>query len=380
MLFGHLSCYIGRNAKKSQQIKDVEQQPSFTPARQETFHGSELYLLEQFMARRNFQPNQWLVGSGLTASAIRDPDTLVTVDQVDVMYRNVYRLCPEPDVGLALGRAMNLTRWGVFALAMLCADSLGDALMTANRYRELTHSRFDLTPVLDGELLRIGLERNDNFPLPVDEKYAIEIFLGTLQSQIIDLLSDSFDFAEIKLQYPAPAYHRRYRDYFSCPIQFDSDRTELAIAMEAMIRPLRLTNPATRGLAEQLCEREYERQQRLRRSDFGWLIREELAKYKGPPPRLDEIANKLAVSPRTLRRRLEEAGTSFSEILQRHQLKRALQALASGDQSLPSIASACGYQDTAGFGEAFKRWTGMTPREYRSQFQRKSMDSVGSCP
>lgn len=77
------------------------------------------------------------------------------------------------------------------------------------------------------------------------------------------------------------------------------------------------------------------------------------------------------MSPRTLRRRLQAAGTSFRQLLQEYQLQIAMRELESGQRPLPLVAQRCGFADAAGFREAFKRWTGMTPREYRVQFRRK---------
>ena len=72
------------------------------------------------------------------------------------------------------------------------------------------------------------------------------------------------------------------------------------------------------------------------------------------------------MSPRTLSRNLAEEGTSFAEILD--ELRAALAKRYLRDETLPvtEIAWLLGYSEVSSLTHAFKRWTGMTPRRYRS--------------
>ncbi len=80
---------------------------------------------------------------------------------------------------------------------------------------------------------------------------------------------------------------------------------------------------------------------------------------------LPEIAGRLGMSPRTLQRRLAEAGSDFSELLDRARRKRALAMIHSRAMSVSEVAHAIGYSDVRGFRAAFLRWTGHTPRSFR---------------
>ncbi len=335
------------------------------------FPASELYLMDRLMNEQGIRPRQWLLGTGLEEAVTRDPQAVVSLTQLNVVYRNIYRLSAYPDIGLRVGRALNLSRWGTLGMALLSAGSLRDALITAGRFRLLIHSRFDLPPQQREGFVVILIARRHNMSFPVNEVYAYEMLIGTLTSMIGDLLAEPFSFSRIQLHYGAPRHHRSYRQHCGCEVEFGCPESCLWIPGEIMTRRLGLANPITEGQVTALCEREFTRLSQLQEGDIAWLVRSELTNAGTPLPDLEQLAQRLAMSPRTLRRRLQGAGTSFRQILQDYQLQVAMQGLAGQQHPIPTIAEQCGFGDLAGFREAFKRWTGMTPREYRAQFSSK---------
>jgi AraC-like DNA-binding protein len=95
----------------------------------------------------------------------------------------------------------------------------------------------------------------------------------------------------------------------------------------------------------------------------------------GTVPTLSQVAGRLFVSTRTLRRRLEDAQTSYQEIVAETRRDLAARYLTQTSLSTEAIAELLGYSDTANFRQAFKRWTGEPPQQYRSSA--RSPESVG---
>ncbi len=87
----------------------------------------------------------------------------------------------------------------------------------------------------------------------------------------------------------------------------------------------------------------------------------------GGPVSIRSISDKLAMSERTLRRRLAENKTSFRELLA--QCRRELTEIYMADKkmSLAQIAQSLSFGDQSSFSRAFREWFGVSPREYRSQ-------------
>jgi AraC-like DNA-binding protein len=84
---------------------------------------------------------------------------------------------------------------------------------------------------------------------------------------------------------------------------------------------------------------------------------------------LDTVARALAVSPRTLCRRLKEEGSSFRLVLSEVRKGLALDYLESSDLPLEEIAALLGYQDAANFNRAFQKWVDQAPGRYRRRMR-----------
>lgn len=86
---------------------------------------------------------------------------------------------------------------------------------------------------------------------------------------------------------------------------------------------------------------------------------------------IQDVARKLATSPRMLQRQLGEEGTTFRKQLNHVRLLLAEQYLADGDMTVDQVAFMLGYAETTSFMRAFTGWTGKSPAVYRAQRQGK---------
>ena len=71
------------------------------------------------------------------------------------------------------------------------------------------------------------------------------------------------------------------------------------------------------------------------------------------------------MSSRTLRRKLGQSNVTFQQLLDDERHRVAENHLANSELSIQQIAELCGFQDAQNFSQAFKRWTGQSPSEYR---------------
>jgi AraC-like DNA-binding protein len=83
---------------------------------------------------------------------------------------------------------------------------------------------------------------------------------------------------------------------------------------------------------------------------------------------MDDAARALGVSARSLRRQLAAEGVSYSELVERARVAAAKRMLRDPRTSIQEAAYAMGFAAPAAFHRAFKRWTGMTPKQYRASF------------
>jgi AraC-like DNA-binding protein len=146
-------------------------------------------------------------------------------------------------------------------------------------------------------------------------------------------------------------------------VRYDQPANELDFDAAVLDWPLTTADPAALQLAREQCERALE----ALGFDGGIVarVRPLISRSGGGFRSLDEVAARLHVSPRTLKRRLAERATTFSTLLDQARLERAQRLLASPRLSLEEIAERAGYSDVTNFTRAFRRWTGTTPAAYR---------------
>ena len=90
-----------------------------------------------------------------------------------------------------------------------------------------------------------------------------------------------------------------------------------------------------------------------------------LRREPGTYPSLERVAERLAMSSRTLRRKLGQSDATFQQLLDDERRRVAESHLSNSDLSIQRIAELCGFQDAQNFSQAFRRWTGLSPSEYR---------------
>ena len=81
---------------------------------------------------------------------------------------------------------------------------------------------------------------------------------------------------------------------------------------------------------------------------------------------LDHAARELGMSPATLKRRLAEMNTSYSEILRKRRMHHATRLLKESDMNVADIALALGYSAVSNFSRAYRNATGFSPNSFRS--------------
>ena len=94
-------------------------------------------------------------------------------------------------------------------------------------------------------------------------------------------------------------------------------------------------------------------------------VREIFLAGLGQPTSFEHIAERLKMSERTLRRKLELEGTSFRELIDELRAQAAIKYVRDTDLTVEDIAFALGFSDAAAFRHAFRRWTKSAPHEYR---------------
>lgn len=138
----------------------------------------------------------------------------------------------------------------------------------------------------------------------------------------------------------------------------------LAFDRAFLDRPLPHANPLTASMCEQMCGQLVEA--RRARVDTSERVRQYLTATPGNVPfSLEDMARLMNTSLRTLKRRLQEEGTTFRVLLAQARGATAETLLGDARLSLTEVAERLGFSDLSSFSQAFKRRYGVPPGTYR---------------
>jgi AraC-like DNA-binding protein len=174
---------------------------------------------------------------------------------------------------------------------------------------------------------------------------------------------DSFTPLEVAVEREPPNGAQRFQDWFRAPIVWRASQPSLLFRREDLTRPLVTTNPGLVLAAEKLVT---DYLARLDRDDVVARVKRELLNgFPDGAPTQAVIARALGLSTRTLHRRLAEAGTSFDDLLDETRRELAAGYIRHTDYSVGEVAFLLGFAEASSFNRAFRRWTGMSPSEFR---------------
>ncbi|MGZ9225778.1 MAG: AraC family transcriptional regulator ligand-binding domain-containing protein, partial [Anaerolineales bacterium] len=170
---------------------------------------------------------------------------------------------------------------------------------------------------------------------------------------------------EVTFTYPEPEARSEYERVFGCPVLFDKKDNSFTIDMSIVNTPILLANP---GLLEYFERYAQEFLAEMDRKDehTRTVTKIILSKLDDEALSINKVAKEMAVSVRTLQKRLEDEGVLFSDLYKDIRQKLAQKYLRE-NYTVEQITYLLGFSEPSVFRKAFKKWSGITPREYREQ-------------
>ena len=319
--------------------------------------------LTEALAERGVDLAGLLAGTGISPEAMSDPQARISHRQKIALFGNVLRLTPEPAIGLIAGRRQRLSDFGVFGYAVMSSATLADAIAFGIRHVRLAGPVLEKSFRVEGDTAIF--EARDVMALGALLPLATEFWFSSIQALTEHVLGREFRGRQLLLPYPAPSYAARYEDFLRCPVTFDADVMQWQFDASMLGMPLPNANPITADVCASFCSRMLEEL-----TDEPALIRtikETCLNSMSDLPRADQMAERLQLSPRTLHRRLVDAGTSYQAIIDGLRERLAIEFLERTDLSVDEIAERSGFSDVSNFRKAFRKWTGQTPAYYRER-------------
>lgn len=309
------------------------------------------------------QLSQCLAAGGLSLTDLSNPQSRISLNQHAHIHAAFQDSCNNPLLGLEVGKRLHLTSYGIVGFALLSSASLREALAVAAQFGLLMNFKLGLHINEDDETVR--LELSDQYGLSNGHNvfwYYLEI--SKLITLLQDILGQGFKCEGIDLAVDTPLQEQdRVRTSLGMDVRFNCERTAIRFAERWLDAKLAQANSITHASCKATCQGQI--RDVIQKYDLSYQVQKLLLGSEHCIASLSDIANRLHLSPRTLRRRLDALGTSYNALLVEVRKKLAIRYLLNTPMTTEAISEQLNYSDAANFRHAFKRWTGRSPREYR---------------
>jgi AraC-like DNA-binding protein len=313
-------------------------------------------------ARLGLDTKEILHVARLDAATLQDPDSRIPIEQVHALWNKAYELSKDPNLALHAIEVLQFGSYPVLDFLASSAPTIGAALAKVADYFPIINSVVRLPYEVGEHRVTYGVEAPSR-PAVITRPYA-EYTLAAVFLRTRGATNQRYPLMHVEFSHPRPPDISEHERIFECPVTFGADACRLVIARDVWDTPrtggdsvlFSVLDTHARMLLEQLPTP----------ADIVGRVRKAIeSQLRGGDPSLESIARQLAMSPRTLQRRLRDHGVVFNDLLDAMRFRAAKAYLAQGDIAGTEVAYLLGFSEQSSLNRAFKRWSGQTPTEYR---------------
>ncbi len=331
--------------------------------------------LVEVLAEQGIAPEASLRGTGIDPGQIYDAAVLTSVRQYAIVCRNAVSLSCVPDTAFRVGERLHLTAYGMYGYALMSCLSLRDFFRLGVKYHHLA------TPALNIDwqeypetVVWLFPDALISSPSRELKEFLIEQQFSAHVTHIRDVAGSDCSPIKACFPYATPAHAGRYCEHLGCPCLFEQEQCELVYDRALLDRKPQLAHHITATLLQETCDRLIG--QAKASVGASGEVYQIIMSTPGILPSMETVASAMNMTSRTLRRRLLAEKTSFVAILDDVRCSLALEYLKTTKMSADDIATLLGFNDSAAFRRALKRWTGKGLGAIRGQQGSERLDSV----
>ncbi|MCG8672692.1 MAG: AraC family transcriptional regulator [Pseudomonadales bacterium] len=301
----------------------------------------------------------------------RDPSYLFDGEQLFLMLDMLHKNSQEQPPAIKILRHLSITHMGMAGVAGSTAINLNDAISIATKfYKTLMPAvEIDFGSAQDNLNLEVKLIADFEHCSPI----LMEIILGGLKQFSEEATGKPLG---LRLEFSHPVAWgdntddtiKLYQDYFNCEVKFDagSPSSKIFFQEDTLDTRLKSPNKILHSVAKNIIDKE------LRDSSNTVTLSERArdlmikAIENEKSLSLDDLANQLHMTPRTLSRKLAKEDIQYKALLNDVRFERAKTLIIQSELPLKQIASKLGFSSPDAFSRAFKTFTGETPNQWKS--------------
>jgi AraC-like DNA-binding protein len=302
-----------------------------------------------------------LAAAGLKREDLSDYDRTDSLVNLDDLLGACSRQAKCPHLGLLVGQHIDLQALGIPGRLARNAATIGAGLRDLVAYFAL-HDNGGAPSVAIHEGTA-SLAYGIHTPGVRNSDQVYDLVAAALRNIMCQLGGPRWAPDLILLPRRRPADTGPYREILGTRLRFDGVQCAIVFPATWLHKPIADADPLLHSVLEQRAASELGLKQPLLLSEVRCAIR--LMLREGQHARA-ELAERLGMHERTLGRRLQQSGTTFHGLLEEARADVAKQLLRDTRSSVARVSAALGYRDPTIFTRAFRRWSGVTPRQYRA--------------
>jgi AraC-like DNA-binding protein len=303
-----------------------------------------------------------LCRAGLPQAYGKEPRVLLKTEELFALWRAIGDVATDPAIGLRLGTETKAERFTPVGIAALSSENFGAAIDHMARYKQLTCPE-EITQTRGRD------EWSIRFRWLLAEQAEPTHMIEGAFSWILSVarVGAATRVSPLRIEFVEPRAHvKTIERHFGCPVVCGAPRNVIVFRASDAERPFVTRNAELLALLAPQFEQELKEEN----TDENFVQRVRMAvqeRLTGRRPTIEDVADMLHLSSRTLQRRLQDEGSSFQKVLEeaRHHLARHY--LNNSVLELNEAAYLLGYNDANSFVRAFRTWEGVPPARWREQ-------------
>ena len=308
--------------------------------------------------------------AGLQHAQFQSRESMLTSLEVDAFILAASRISGRTDLGFEMGRRIKMNSHDLLGYGLMSCPSMDAFLRMTSRHYHLMVETWTMSYRRD---LRCGeCVYTPTVALPPHSmSFYLEALAVAHQNQMQLVLGSHVMPYDIYISMPVPEHIQRYMALYPVNFRFESSAVPGVRAVmpnEMLDIPLALGDEAVMREIDERCRTIA---QKPPRGDVGWTdyVLMVLREARGTQVAMEDIAQRVQVSARTIDRHLKKEGLGFRELSEKVRFERACEMLCSPGATVADVALKLGFSDAQNLSRAFKRVMGVTPSDYQKKSQ-----------
>lgn len=315
----------------------------------------------RYLASRSINIDEFMMSVGLESSMLNNPDERIPVEKYVIVEETASQVTNDPCFGLNMGQFTEAGNWSILGYMMMNCKTVLEAFHKFSRYSSVIGNLIKGEISIEHDTIVIKL--TEPIDAPKISKHCYEGYFSSLINLARNLSGKDIYPTEVALASFKPELIDEYIKVFGKEVRFSQSGNYMVMSIRVANTPVLLPNESLLMYFESYAKEFLEEIESI--NSFTYRTKKLILSYMDSENlTVKRIAQELSISCRTLQANLRNEGTEFNILLRQTREQLAKKYLLE-NYSIEDITYLLGFSEPSAFRRAFKKWFGVTTKEYR---------------